>query len=112
MLLTAFRHIRNIDRTAHEGGPRLLCERLRGDELPELPLSHDDFGYAVVQNPVLQRGEASLLAIGEHRIGNGFSHGPVPWFVRVLLPLAPSRATPAVARQERRSHSRRKGLRK
>src|SRR5713101_4169262 len=77
MPLTPFWHIWNVDRAAHEASPRLLCERLHGDKLPELPFCHDNFGYAVVKNPVLKCGEASLLAIGEHGIGYGFFHEPV-----------------------------------
>src|SRR5947209_3405383 len=74
MTLARFRHVGDVDQAAHIAGPRLLGERLHADELPELPLGHDDLGYAVAQNPVLKGGQTGLLAIGEHGVRNGFPH--------------------------------------
>src|SRR5882757_9724583 len=77
MLLTSFRHIRDVDRASHEARPRLFRERLRGDKPPELALRHDDFRYAMFQNPALQRRQPNLIAIIEHGIGYGFFHDNV-----------------------------------
>jgi len=79
MLLTAYGHIWNAKQSAHEGRPWLFREWLHGDKFPELPLGHDNFGYAVLQNPIAECRETNLLTIGEQRIGNGFSHSRVPW---------------------------------
>jgi hypothetical protein len=95
MLLTPFRHVWNANRAAHEAGPRLLRERLHGDKLPELPLCHDNFCYAVVQDPVVKGGQANLLSIGEHGIGYGLFHEPVSlfhWARMALRRMAPSNA--------------------
>src|SRR5438067_10888169 len=81
MLLTLVRHIRNADGANHECRPRLFRERLDGDEFPELPLGHDDFRYAVVQNPAVEGREANLLAIGEHRIRYGLFHALASFIV-------------------------------
>src|SRR5438067_10887216 len=81
MLLTLVRHIRNADGANHDYRPYLFRERLDGDEFPELPLGHDDFRYAVVQNPAVEGREANLLAIGEHRIRYGLFHALVSFIV-------------------------------
>jgi hypothetical protein len=79
MLLTTFRHIWNAEQSAHEGRPWLFRERLHSDKFPELPLGHDNFGYALLQNPIVKCRETNLLTIGEQRVGNGFSHSRIPW---------------------------------
>src|SRR5580704_17524152 len=112
MPLSGFRHVRDIDRPPHEGRPRLLGKRLHRDELPELSFRHDDLGYAVVQDPVLQRGETGLLAFREHGIGYGLSHQPAsfPAWVRCFLLLLRT-PPPGWPVKKRRSRGRRKGFR-
>ena len=44
----------------------------RLDKFPELPFGHDNFGDAVIQHPALQRGQADLIALAEHRAGDDF----------------------------------------
>src|SRR5712691_5917860 len=73
-LLRLFRHVGDMKQPAHIGGPRLLREGLNGDEAPELPLAHFNFGNFILQHPALENREARLLATGKHRLGYGLSH--------------------------------------
>jgi hypothetical protein len=46
---------------------RLLRDRLKPGEIPELPLVHRDLGHRVFEHPIAKHGQPALLGIGEHQ---------------------------------------------
>src|ERR1700748_2559956 len=94
LFLRGFRHVGHVDEPSHERGPRLLGDRLKRREIPELPLPHVDLGHLMIEHPVSQHDESAALRVDEHFIRQRLWHGTAS----LMSARAERRATVAVAR--------------
>src|SRR5579862_9372516 len=73
--LGIYRHVRNAQLTPHEGCPRLLGDRLKLNEIPELPFTHFNLSNLMLQRSIANGRQPCLICFAEHFLWQCLFHG-------------------------------------